>query len=142
MPGAARSNHLEGDRPLFDRVTGRYQQFQQAVERTRAGEWNAEDFEAFLLNDFETLTDNAVDCRDFIEESRYHEEAPEEVEAGLRGVDLYEVGMQELWLYLQDGDAGHLEEGLRLLWEGNEKINEAMRINRESREDLDLNFFL
>lgn len=142
LPRGGRTRNLEGDRALFDRVTGRYQQFQQAVERTRAGEWNAEDFEAFLLHVYETLTEKAVDCRAFIEESRYHEESPDEVETGLRGVDLYEVGMQELWQYLQDGEASHLEEGLRLLWEGNEKINEAMRINRESREDLDLNFFL
>jgi hypothetical protein len=112
------------------------------VERTRAGEWNAEDFEAFLLHVFEVLTEKAAECRTLIEETCYHEEAPEEVETGLGGVDLYEIGMQELWLYLQDGDVSHLEEGLRLVWEGNEKINEAMRINRDSREDLDLNFFL
>jgi len=50
--------------------------------------------------------------------------------------------MHEMWLYLEDGDPGHLDSGLEMLWEGNEKINEAMRLNRDSREDLDLNFFL
>ncbi len=128
--------------PLIDRVTGRYEQFRQAAERARAGEWNAEEFEAFLLHLYDILTAKAVDCRAFIEESRYREEAPDEVDRGLRGLDLYEVGMHEMWLYLEDGDPGHLDSGLEMLWEGNEKINEAMRLNRDSREDLDLNFFL
>lgn len=91
---------------------------------------------------YDVLTEKAVDVRAFIQESGYRDEAPDEVESGLQGVDLYEAGMQELYQYLQDGYDDHLTEGLRLLWEGNEKINHAMFLNRESREDLDLTFFL
>ena len=128
--------------PLIDRVTGRYEQFRQAAERIRTGQWSAEEFEAFLCHLYEVLTQKAQDCRAFIEETGYREESPDEVDGGLRGIDLYELGMQEMWNFLQDGEFGHLDEGLRLVWEGNEKINEAMRVNRESREDLDVTFFL
>lgn len=112
------------------------------MERTRTGDWNVEDFEAFLSNVYEVLTHKAQECRTLIDETNYRDDAPEEVDGGLRGIDLYEMGMQELWLFLHDGEAHHLEEGMRLIWEGNEKINDAMRLNRESREDLDVTFFL
>ena len=62
--------------PLIERVTGRYEQFRQAVGRARSGEWSAEEFEAFMLHVYETLTARAADCRAFIEETCYRDEAP------------------------------------------------------------------
>lgn len=112
------------------------------MERARTGEWSAEELEAFLMHLYDLLVEKGQDCRAFIQESGYRDEAPDEVDSGLNGIDLYEAGIQEMWQYLQDGDESHLSEGLRLLWEGNEKINHAMFLNRESREDLDLTFFL
>jgi hypothetical protein len=141
-PGRGGRSSRKETGPLIERVTGRYEQFRQAVARARSGEWSAEEFEAFMLHVYETLTARAADCRAFIEETCYRDEAPDEVDNGLRGLDLYEVGMQEMWLFLQDGDLGHLDAGLEMVWEGNEKINEAMRLNRDSREDLDVTFFL
>lgn len=108
----------------------------------RSGDWTADDLREFLLQISETLAEKGLACRTFIEESGYRSEAEEEVDEGLSGIEHYEYGMQEMWQFLDDGDLAHLAAGLKIIWEGNEKINQAMRLNRESREDLDLSFLI
>lgn len=126
----------------MERIRGRYRQFKEAVDKTRSGEWSAEEFQAFLMNTFELLTAKANECRTIIEEEEYEDDSPDEVREGLAGLDLYDAGMHEMYAYLEDGELEHLDEGLRLIYDGNEKINEAMRLNRETREDLDVAFMI
>jgi hypothetical protein len=38
---------------------------------------------------------------------------------------------------LNDSDPAHIEEGLELIREGNELINDAMKINRDNRKKLE-----
>jgi len=42
-----------------------------------------------------------------------------------------------MMLYLENQDPNHIDYGLELVHEGNEKINEAMKINRENRKKLE-----
>lgn len=107
-----------------------------------SGEWAPEDLKEFLVQIAGLLGEKAREVRELLEESGYQNESPEEVEQGLGGIEHYERGMQEMWRFFEDGDAGHLQQGLELIWEGNERINKAMIINRESREDLDVTFFM
>lgn len=124
----------------MERIVGRYNQFKRAVDNVREGTWTAEEFHDFLVNIYETLSAKAQECREIIVAENYEELSQEEVSSGASGMDLYEAGMQEMWLFLEDGEFVHLDEGLALIWEGNEKINEAMRLNRVERDNLDLNF--
>lgn len=126
----------------MERIVGRYNQFKRAVDNVRNGSWTAEEFNEFLVNIYGVLSAKAQECRDIITEENYEETDGSEVEHGVSGMDLYEAGMQEMSLFLEDGEMVHLDEGLALIWEGNEKINEAMRINRESRDNLDLAFMM
>ncbi|MBQ7567901.1 hypothetical protein IJT17_03765 [bacterium] len=120
------------------RVLGRYNQFKRAVENVKAETWTAEEFQEFLFNIYENLGAKANELREIITTENYSEYAQEEVECGLAGLNLFEAGMQEMALYLEDWEIVHLDEGLALIWEGNEKINEAMSINRKNRDDLDV----
>lgn len=120
------------------RVLGRYNQFKRAVDNVRSEAWSPEEFNEFLVNIYEDLSAKAQEMREIIVNENYGDYAKEEVECGLAGLDLFEAGMQELSLLLEDGEFVHLDEGLSLIWEGNEKINEAMRLNREGRDNIDL----
>lgn len=123
-------------------IVGRYNKIKQAAEGVRSGELSAEEFEQFLSSTYDLLSAKGNECRTIIDEENYAEESPDEVGEGLGGLDLYEAGLQEMYHYLEDGDFGHLDEGLAMIWEGNEKINKAMALNREGREDLDLAFMM
>ena len=124
------------------RVLGRYNQFKRAVDNVKAGTWTAEEFHDFLFNIYEDLSAKAQELRQIIETENYSEYAAEEVNCGVAGLELFEAGMQEMSVYLEDGEPVHLDEGLARIWEGNEKINEAMRINREKREELDVQMMM
>ena len=45
--------------------------------------------------------------------------------------------MQVFFAFVENEDPALLEEGLELVRQGNERINEAMRINRENRSKLE-----
>ena len=120
-----------------DKVAGRFQQFKDAVERVRSGQWASDDFLEFLQNIYTLLTEKRMSAEQLIQESGYEEYAEDEVRQGRDGMDHYEMGMQEMSLFLEDGEMAHLDQGLDLIWQGNERLNDAMRINRAERKKLE-----
>ncbi len=120
-----------------DKVAGRFQQFRDAVDRVKAGQWATEDFFEFLQNIYTLLADKRSGTEQLIQESGYEEYADDEVRQGRDGMDHYEMGMQEMSLFVEDGELSHLDLGLDLIWQGNERLNDAMRINRAERKKLE-----
>lgn len=145
-PGEAfcqRCNHLLGSvrpsaRPDATASTSRYRQIRMRCEEVQSGQITMEQFAEFLQQTATILQTRARDIYDNIQSTEYDKENAEEVSVGLAGVDSYQAGMNELWQFIDDGDPQHLETGLLQIWEGNQGIIEAMRINRESREELAL----
>ena len=45
--------------------------------------------------------------------------------------------MQEMSLYVEDGELSHLDTGMQLIIEGNSLLNDAKRLNRSGRKDLE-----
>lgn len=120
-----------------DKVAGRFQQFKDAVERVKSGTWTSEEFFEFLQNIYGLLAEKRQGTEQFIQESGYEDYSEDEVRQGRDGMDHYELGMQEMSLYIEDGDTVHLDYGLDMIWQGNERINDAMRINRIERKKLE-----
>ena len=54
----------------------------------------------------------------------------------------FEQGIEEMWLYTQDGNVAHLDTGLKTIKKGNDLLNKAMTINRDGYEELELKFFM
>lgn len=102
------------------------------------GRITAEQFSAYLQELSNILTQRAQAIYDNFEATDYYAENGEECDIGVSGVQSYEGGVNELWQFLEDGDPDHLSNGLVQIWEGNQRIIEAMRINRENREALAL----
>jgi hypothetical protein len=95
-------------------------------------------FTAFLQEQSNILSERAQAIYDNLEATDYYAENADEVDMGIAGVQSYEEGVNALWAFVEDGDPSHIESGLLNIWEGNQRIIEAMRINRESRESLSL----
>ena len=115
-------------------VTDRLLRVQGAVQRVQSGELLVADFAAFISENYETLVQKGLEIQDFINENSYFDDASDEVEVGYEGMRSWEEGLQEIYLYSEDYDLQHLTAGMEQLIHGNNCINEAMRVNRESRE--------
>jgi hypothetical protein len=121
-----------------DASTGRYKAIRAAVEQVQTGAMPVDRFARWLEETSTVMANKARGIMDTIEACNYWQEGAEEIEVGLSGVQSFEEGLGELYAYTQDGEPAHLEQGLVMVWEGTQRIIEAMRINRDSRQDLAL----
>ncbi|MBI3928288.1 MAG: hypothetical protein HY319_22280 [Armatimonadetes bacterium] len=121
----------------FEKRTSRYNQFREAGQKAKEGKWSPEEYADWLQNISRLLAQKARYLIDLYHSTGYYEYGAEEVEMGITGIQDYEQAMETMWEFIEDGDPRHIERGLELMWEGNEKINEAMRLNREFRRRLE-----
>lgn len=122
------------------KVNERYNQLREAGEKVKGGEWTIEQYAEFLNNVAQILAQKAEEIRE-ISETEIPPEAfadfEEELTIGFDGIAHYELGIVEMMLYCGSHDPTHIDKGLELVAIGNEKINEAMGINRENRRKLE-----
>lgn len=119
--------------PIHDRL----QQIEAAAARAASGEWNPEELGRFLEETAAILAEKERAIREIPIPDEAAEDFREELEVGYTGIDLYNQGVQRMFEFVADSDPVHLQEGLDLVRQGNESINEAMRINRENRRKLE-----
>lgn len=119
------------------RIHDRLNQMEVAVGRVVSGEWNPDQFGEFLMEMARVLADKERDIREIPIPEEAADDFREELEVGFAGIDLYNQGVQRMFGFLGDASTAHLDEGLDLVRQGNELINEAMRINRENRRKLE-----
>ncbi|MBQ7528767.1 zinc ribbon domain-containing protein [bacterium] len=117
--------------------TGRVRQFADAVEKVRSGEWSVDDFGAFINHMYELLSNMRAGIEQDLIDMGYEEFGAEEMECGLEGLELFDVGMVEMSHYCEDEDEGHLAEGMESIVKGNEKIHEAKCKNRSERKGFE-----
>jgi hypothetical protein len=121
----------------YEATRGRYNQFKNASEMARSGQWTPEQFKKFMEDISSFLAKKAQEIVELIQQTNYTADGgEEEVSVGMQGIEAFEKGMEEMYHYAEDLDPEHLEQGLRMIWEGNQLILEAMRINRENRRQL------
>lgn len=142
LPKAAEGSQqssLEGAQPDIvpeEDETSRYGDIKEAVEKMQSGEWTLEEYEYFMQDLMQLLMSFEQEIRDVEIPEESYDEFNNELETGFTGVNLYNEGLATLMLYVDDQNPVHLENGLQLVWEGNEKINEAIRINRLHRAGM------
>ncbi len=118
--------------------TGRFEQIRDACDKVRTQAWTLEEFEQFISNLFNFLEGHKNAIIGYVKETGYFEYGSQEVEMGFTGVQRYEEGLELIYTYIEDGvPESVLDQGLQMIWEGNEMINEAMRENRAARRKLE-----
>jgi ribosomal protein L40E len=118
---------------------GRYQQFVNACDKVRNGQWGPLELAQWLQEMHSILSQRASDFVAVVQSCNYQVVQPHEVESCFAGMEDYENGMQEIWKFIDSGDPASLDAGLETIWEGNRKINQAIQLNRDFRRGLDTN---
>ncbi|MDQ7823570.1 MAG: zinc ribbon domain-containing protein [Candidatus Eremiobacteraeota bacterium] len=115
-------------------VTGRVKKIQTHCEMIQKTEITPEEFSEFVTVTYEELTRISGEIQEIVDSAGYRDISPDEVEIGYEGMTLYEQGLQEIYLYVEDMNPEHFSAGMEMINQGNLKINEAMKINRDNRE--------
>ena len=119
------------------KVNERYLQLKEAGENVASGAWTVDQYAFFLDHISRVLAQKEQEIRDIEIPPEAFEDFRQELEIGFAGIELYSNGIALMREFLGDGNVGHIQEGLDLIRDGNEMINEAMRINRENRRKLE-----
>lgn len=119
------------------KVNERYLQLKEASDKVLAGTWSVDEYGAFLESISRVLAQKEQEIREMEIPPEAIEGFREELEVGFSGIEMYNQGVTIMLAYVADGDEAHIHEGLELVREGNDLINEAMRINRDNRRKLE-----
>ena len=118
-------------------VMERYNQLREAADLVINGEWTIEEYGEYLENLAQVLAQKEQEIRDIEIPEEAYEDFEDELAVGFEGITLYNEGIAHMMLYLDDQDPAHIDHGLELVRQGNENINDAMKINRQNRRKLE-----
>lgn len=116
-----------------DPVYDRYLVFRNAVMSALDGRSTSDEFKRFLDDESFKMAQKEQEIRQLEIPPEALEEFREELEVGFEGIDRYNKALLHFRQYSASGDAAFARSGLDLAWAGNEKINEARRLNRKNR---------
>lgn len=121
-----------------DSLTGRYDLFAKKVEGLRVGTVTPKDFIDWL----QQIRDRMAERRDVymrtIQETGYYDMHSPEVDEAMNGILDFEGAVEEMWSFtLGETDVSGLDMALARMWQANERINSAMRMNRGFRAKLE-----
>lgn len=119
-------------------ITDRYDEFAHQVEGLRTGRVAFADFSSWFSSVQGTLMAKRDGYVALIRDGGYYEVNSDEVDMGLTGIFDFETAMEMIEEFITGAaEQSQLDEALRLMWEATEKVNEAMRMNRDFRNGLD-----
>lgn len=119
-------------------ITDRYDQFAERVQMIRDGRMSVEQFGNWLRTTQQMLLGQRERYVEMIKVSGYYEDSTDEVNMGMTGILDYEEAMEMMLSFAGgEADSATLDAALEKMWEGNEKCNEAARINRRFRAQLE-----
>ncbi len=117
-------------------IMDRFYQVEEAVKSIRSEEWTIDEFADYMENMAEVLAQKEEDIRSIDLPDDLYEEFAEELEIGFEGMALFIEGVNHLIDYVDDPNPEHLEYGLDLCRKGGEKVNEAIRLNKQHTDRL------
>jgi hypothetical protein len=121
-----------------DNMTGRYEEFQRKVEGLRMGTTTPEAFIDWLADIRVKLASKRDGYIDTVQKMGYYDTHPQEVDIAVEGITAFGEAVEEMWDFtLGQTDISGLDSALAAMWQANEKINEAMRMNRGFRAQLE-----
>lgn len=121
-----------------DNMTARYMEFQGKVEAVRLGKLARPEFAVWLNETIERLLAKRQDYMLTVRESGYIETHPAEVDLAMNGIlDFEEAASDMLEFARSQADISALDAALAKMWQANDAINDAMRMNRSFRAQLE-----
>lgn len=119
-----------------EKIMDRYHQVEDAVNSVKSGEWTMEEYAEYLENMVDMLAQKEEDIRSMDLPDDLYDEFAEELEVGFEGMAMFIEGVNHLLSYVDDQNGDHLDYGLELCYQGGEKVNEAISMNKKHTDKL------
>ena len=119
--------------PEPEYVNERVRELQDAAQKALAGEWSPEQLGDYLDEVLRFFAEREESIRAIEIPPEALDDFRDELENGFKGIQLFYEGVSCMLQYADNPDPGFLDDGLDLVRQGNEHLNEAMRINKEQR---------
>ena len=119
--------------PEPEYVNERVRELQDAAQKALSGEWTPEQLGDYLENILSFFAEREQGIRSIEIPPEAIEDFREELENGFKGIQLFYEGVSCMSQFAEQPDPVFLEEGMELVRQGNDHLNEAMRINRSQR---------
>lgn len=116
--------------PLPPRISNHYNQLIEICKNVKAGTISHEEFHATLNKIFTTIEERAREIETMEIPEHLIAKLQEQMDIGFSGINNFLDGIQEMALFLEDGNEEHLNAGLELAEQGNESLNAALDIAR------------
>lgn len=119
-------------------LTARYEEFQSKVEGLRTTRISKGDFTIWLADVKGVLEAKREAYMEAVRQAGYYDMHPEEVEIAINAILDFEDSVNDMCDYaLGETEVSALDAALAKMWDANERINEAMRMNRGFRAQLE-----
>jgi hypothetical protein len=138
LPAAISGGDGDGDQAAekTEDEMSRYNDIKKACDKVQDGEWSVEEFDNFLQDLMRLLARHEGEIREVEIPPESMDDFSMELDTGFSGVELYNEGLATLMLYVDEQNPSYLQAGLDLVLKGNQRINEAIRMNRKTRNSM------
>lgn len=127
LPGSLQAEEIEY---CAERVS----EFQQAADRILSEEWSVDQFLDYLEGQAECFFEYEEAIRGIQIPHEAIEDFRDELQRGFKGLALYQEGINTMKLFVDTQDTVYLEDGIELVRQGNDLLNDAIRINFQQRQ--------
>lgn len=107
----------------------------QKCDEVLDGSLEMQDFADFIYSNYDKINLVTAEICELVDGEDYMSVSSDEVNAGYEGLQLWSDGLSEIYAYSEDNDESHISSGLAMISKGNELVNLAMKINRDSRNE-------
>ncbi|MBI2264561.1 MAG: zinc ribbon domain-containing protein [Armatimonadetes bacterium] len=118
--------------PIKPRISGHLNQLKEVGKGILAGEITQEDFQGILERIYNTISERAREIQEMEIPEEIRPGLQDQLEVGFSGINLFMQAIDEMRLYLENQSEEHVNAGLELAEQGNEKLNLALEMNREN----------
>ncbi len=119
------------------KVYERYNLIKSYAEKIQNGDISDEEYTKFIRSTKEIFDSKEKDIRSIEIPQEFYNDFLDEMETGFQGLELMRQGLDMMIQYIAIRSDEILSQGLAFVYDGNEKINEAMSINRENRRQME-----
>lgn len=122
--------------PLSPRISKHYNQLQEACQDIKSGKLTPEQFRELMEMLYSAIEQQAHEIESMEIPDYLLLKLQTQIDTGFSGIYDFLDGIQELHLYLEDGNEEHFEIGLQLAQRGNESLNQALDMARTHIQTL------
>lgn len=115
-------------------ISDRVKELEDASTKVQSGEWTIEQFTQYIDGILQVMNEREQTIRAIEIPPQTIEQFRAELEAGFTGISLYHEGLQRMASFAETQDPAALTEGLELVKQGNDYLNEALRLNYASQK--------